>query len=216
MNRYSIMKMETFEDSRTKTSPFFKMTIRVDVMNVTTAAYVNQQNQDVFGWRFTCPPLYADSNQIKTTFVFDDAWQNIRVIFTVYDLFRSFQASTKYFYQNNIMLRAFVLNEFHLSNFNFMHLSDPNRGLLFESNWIPLIADTEVTTTCNAQFYVWVFHKFKNGKIIETYYKQNLVDRTSFIQLKPSNYDISSRKRFQPSRFYTCRRIGDVQTKLLP
>ncbi|KII67946.1 hypothetical protein RF11_01946 [Thelohanellus kitauei] len=116
----------------------------------------------------------------------------------------------------NIMLRAFVFNEFHLSNVNFMHFSDQNRGLMFESNSIPLVADFEVTTRCDTRFYVLAFLKLKSGKIKETYYNLNLVDRRSFVIPKLVKYGLSPKKRFNPQRLYICRRNGVVETKTLP
>ncbi|KII67949.1 hypothetical protein RF11_01950 [Thelohanellus kitauei] len=74
-NRYCILKLTTFQNRIILPSPFFKMMIRFDIADAINGVFVNRRNVDVYGWRFTCRSAFVYSSEIKTNFVFDDAWR---------------------------------------------------------------------------------------------------------------------------------------------
>ncbi|KII67953.1 hypothetical protein RF11_01954 [Thelohanellus kitauei] len=205
LNRYSILKMTTKESPNVSLSHSFQLMIKIDLAAEFTSDFVNQLNVDAYGWRFPCQPLYSHSNHKKTTLVLDDAWQNVRVDFTISDLYRDFRATTRYFYQNNVILVAYELMELHISNLHFLHFSDPARHHMFQKNWIPLIADSEEVTKCRLRGHV--------GEIVDKTYKRNLVDSRSFLRTRRNKFTgISLKRRLNADQYHQCKTDGTTIT----
>ncbi|KII67954.1 hypothetical protein RF11_01955 [Thelohanellus kitauei] len=209
MNRYAIFNLVTYDNPSISYSPSLKLRVRFDVADAVTGDFVNQRNVSVFGWRFTCQASYTKTNQTKTTFVLYDAWQHVRVSFTIYDVFGYFKATTRYFYRDNVILVANAMMEFHIYNLHFLHFSDLAQELMMRRNWIPLVADSEHVTRCRT-------HGF-NGKIIETFYKLFLVSRRSFLRpTRNKSTDIAIKKPLHGYRLYQCKLHGNTKVKPLP
>ncbi|KII67952.1 hypothetical protein RF11_01953 [Thelohanellus kitauei] len=208
LNRYSILKMPTNERLEISLSTSFKLTIRIDVADDVTGVFSNRLNFDVYGWRFPCQSVYVHTNHKKTTFVLVDAWQNVRVYFNISDFYGDFRATARFFFQTNVVLVPYSRTELQISNLHFLHFSDPARHHMFQTNWIPLVADGEQVTTCIIRGHV--------GEIVDKTYKRNLIDRRSFLKTRRNKFtSISLKKRLNSDQYYQCKTRGTTTKRPL-
>ncbi|KII67950.1 hypothetical protein RF11_01951 [Thelohanellus kitauei] len=205
-NRFSILKFTTTDSPTGSLSASFQLTMRIHAAKRGSRFYMAPQNIDMYGWKFTCPLHYTYSNELKTTFVADDTWTNMKIEFTVSDVFGPFQATSTWFFTNNILLESSSLSQFRLRNIRFMRFSSPTVGNMHESNWIPLGADTEKVTTCRRDGY--------NGEIIEILFQNKLVDRRSSVRTKKGTYTgLSLKRRFTSCQLDQCKSSCTIVTR---